>query len=471
MTNYYKKSVEGSSTLDTAELAVENSSANVVTTEADIVSGTDKISDNAPETEDALKEQLREEQLQEPSLETRILMENEEAETLTDYISEEFYKSLPIELQQFLNLYEGRDRDIVFLSIIGVFSSLLPNVRGIYRGEVHFPNLYIQIIAPPASGKGKMKVGLKLFDRLIKRITKDHKDFRIPGNSSSIMVIDKLNKLKGYGNLMFETEADSISGIRKNEWGDFSDILRKAAQHEEIMISRKGDKIDINCDIPRLSMLISGTPSQLAPLINSVDNGLFSRFIFYAFKDITGWGFYSTQPQQEYVMKIVEDFFEGKFLKMLESKTAFRFSDEQQQNFDTFFSEITREILEINPKLLPSVERLGYITFRIMMMLTILEKDDLQENNVISDNAFRSALLLVPTLVEHIIITSTIYGNKVVIADRLTKFLEKLPDEFTLAELKETNNLGSASTIDKNLKLLVEQSKLEKIRQGHYKKV
>lgn len=497
--------VEGFSTQDTAKIAVENNSANDLTPEADIVSGTNEISNDVPEIDEVInkdsQEQLivveeqdssnvvencnadlelpnsyyQQKQEERDQYESVVVNVEETKKDVTyisdDYVSEEFYNSLPNELQNFLDLYVGREKDIVFLSVLGVFSSLLPNVRGFYRGEIHHPNLFIQIIAPPASGKGKMKLGLRVFDKVIKQITKDNKDFRIPGNSSSVRVIEKLNEMHGFGNLMFETEADSISGTQKNEWGNFSDILRKAAQHENISISRKGNNVDINCEYPRLSLLISGTPDQLAPLIKSIDNGLFSRFVYYAYKDVSNWAFYKEQPNHVECMKILEDFFESKYLKMQESKITFRFSDEQQQNFDTFFADIAIDIISINPKLLSSVERLGYITFRIMMMFTLLDKDNFVENDEISENAFNSALLLVPILLEHIIKTSTIYSVKSVTNDRLKMFFDKLPDNFTSAELKISKNLGSSSTIDKNLKALVEMQKLEKVKHGVYNKI
>ncbi|HAO05422.1 MAG TPA: hypothetical protein DCQ50_00250 [Chryseobacterium sp.] len=42
------------------------------------------------------------------------------------------------------------------LSSLGILSNCLPNIKGNYDGDSVYPNLYILIIAPPASGKGVM---------------------------------------------------------------------------------------------------------------------------------------------------------------------------------------------------------------------------------------------------------------------------------------------------------------------------
>ena len=89
-----------------------------------------------------------------------------------------------------------------------------------------------------------------------------------------------------HGLLIMESEADTLSNMLNNDWSNYSDVLRKAFHHEPISISRKIEKIFEEINQPKLSMVISGTPNQLQPLIKSKDNGLFSRFIVYSFDEI-----------------------------------------------------------------------------------------------------------------------------------------------------------------------------------------
>ncbi|NCP53420.1 MAG: DUF3987 domain-containing protein, partial [Flavobacteriales bacterium] len=44
---------------------------------------------------------------------------------------------------------------------------------------------------------------------------------------------------------------------------------------------------EVEC--PQLAITLSGTPAQVPKLIASAEDGLFSRFIFYAFKADIVW--------------------------------------------------------------------------------------------------------------------------------------------------------------------------------------
>ena len=63
----------------------------------------------------------------------------------------------------------------------------------------------------------------------------------IPANNSSARVIQHLKEGDGHG-IFCETEADSMGNVLKQDWGSYSDLLRKAAHHEPISYSRKANK-------------------------------------------------------------------------------------------------------------------------------------------------------------------------------------------------------------------------------------
>ena len=64
--------------------------------------------------------------------------------------------------------------------------------------------------------------------------------FFIPANSSSAMVIKHLLESGGMG-VICETEADTLGNILKNDWSNYSDLLRKVFHFEPISYSRKSN--------------------------------------------------------------------------------------------------------------------------------------------------------------------------------------------------------------------------------------
>ena len=87
--------------------------------------------------------------------------------------SNEAYENLPELLKNLVKDFDGREKDVVLLSSLGVLSNCLPNLNGFYNKKAHYPNLYTMIIAPPASGKGSMNYASILIDRIHqKKLTK-----------------------------------------------------------------------------------------------------------------------------------------------------------------------------------------------------------------------------------------------------------------------------------------------------------
>src|SRR5690606_1677875 len=115
-----------------------------------------------------------------------------------------------------------RERDMILLSSLGVVSNALPQVFGKYAGVDVSANLYVMILAPPASGKGVINHSRLLIDKIdehifnkSKKAQKDWKERKregdteigdypplqvkvIPGNISSADLYEKL-KNSHYG--------------------------------------------------------------------------------------------------------------------------------------------------------------------------------------------------------------------------------------------------------------------------------
>lgn len=114
------------------------------------------------------------------------------------------------------------------------------------------------------------------------------KMFLIAGNNSGTGVLENLIEADGIG-LICETEADTVSTAIGTEHGHWSDTLRKCHDHERLAFNRRTNHEYRECDESYLSVLLSGTPAQVKPLIPSAENGLFSRQLFYFMPPIDEW--------------------------------------------------------------------------------------------------------------------------------------------------------------------------------------
>src|SRR5690554_8206625 len=109
------------------------------------------------------------------------------------------------------------------------------------------------------------------------------------------MMMQILQDNDGRG-IICETEADAMSGANKQDWGNYSHIMRAAFHHEKISAARKTNRELLEIKHPQLAVALSGTPAQVPKLIASAEDGLFSRFIFYAFKNEIVWQDPSPRP-------------------------------------------------------------------------------------------------------------------------------------------------------------------------------
>src|SRR5690606_17371949 len=95
-------------------------------------------------------------------------MENQNKVVERKLLEDNLYNRLPEVLQTITEPFNGRERDIVLLSSLGVLSNCIPNVYGIYDGDSVYPHLFVIIIAPPASGKGVMNHSRLLIEKIHK---------------------------------------------------------------------------------------------------------------------------------------------------------------------------------------------------------------------------------------------------------------------------------------------------------------
>ena len=234
----------------------------------------------------------------------------------TPLIPNELYALMPDILRNGAAVFSQlRERDVFLTGALSILSGCLPGVKGVYDGQEVFPNLYSFTIAPAASGKGALKFAKMLADTYHQTVLQSSKDSEaqykteiaehkarekakgkkdtsveeahrsnptfkvifIPANTSYAKILSHLEQNEGFG-IICETEADTMGNVFKQDWGGYSDMLRKAFHHERISSSRKTNNEFIEVDNTQLSVALSGTPGQVVGIICSSEDGLFSRF-------------------------------------------------------------------------------------------------------------------------------------------------------------------------------------------------
>lgn len=415
-------------------------------------------------------------------------------------ISKDIFEALPEDLKSITDGYHGREKDIVLLSSIGVLSSCLPNVYGLYDGNDVYPNLYVIVVAPPASGKGVMGHSRKLIDPIHNKIQKksrlDHEEcvkekrknkeddkdcpqFQVkisPANTSTSELYTYLGR-SNHGLLIIETEADTMSSMFENGWSDYSPVLRKVFHHEPISISRKMEKIYEDIKEPKLSMVITGTPNQLEPLLKTKGNGLFSRFIIYSFDEMGEFKNVFDPEKREYKSQF--DLLGQEILEMYgvlckrKDCLEFKFTEEQQNNFYDKIKPLRDDIIENHSEgFISNLYRHGLICFRVAMVLSaIRNRNNLGKLSVLEcdDVDYNLAIELTITLLSHsqyIYDSFSDYGLPILDYE----LLDALDNEFTSKDAYEVAKKLDMKkrTVDDKFKQWLKKRLIKRVSRGVY---
>ena len=305
-------------------------------------------------------------------------------------------------------------RDIMLLgALTAMGASMERYVRCPYAGKYQSPCLQSFIVAPSASGKGILSLirllvepihdelrqqvveGVKAYkkekaaydvmgkDRAKVEVpqTPKNKMFLISGNNTGTGILQNIMDANGTG-LICETEADTISAAIGSEYGHWSDTLRKAFDHDRLSYNRRTDQEYREVKKSYLSVLLSGTPAQVKPLIPSTENGLFSRQLFYYMHGIWAWvdQFESGEADLEAIFTGIGMEWKQKLDLLKEHGLhTLRLTDEQKQEFNALFSDLFfRSGLANDNEMSSSIVRLAVNACRIMAevaMLRALECD------------------------------------------------------------------------------------------------
>ena len=425
------------------------------------------------------------------------------------FISDDIYGHLPEHLKKACAHFEGRERDVFLIASLTALSGYFSNVKGSYDRKLVYPNLYSFIIANAASGKSAAKYA-KVFGKehhqQLKNSTQEamteyrkakadydkskHSKkttniqepelpkqlmFFIPGDTSEASLVGHIADNLGKG-CVFETEADTISGANKQEWGGFSPVLRKNFHHEDISRSRKTDNEFTEITNSRFSFLTTGTPDQVNKLIPNAEDGLYSRFLFYTYSIPIEWRDTYTRDIGDsldvVLSKLGESFYKNH--KNGEER-SFRLTPEQGRKLDTTFKEQIKKM-----KAKGSTEeaysvlfRLGLMAYKLAMILSAMESKDTEIECSDKTIDLSIKLILEVFLVNSVNLLKRMSKSTAPSLPRDIALLDSLPVEFGRKQaLEQAASMGIKNrTADTMLSTLVKQQIIAKHQHGVYRKV
>jgi hypothetical protein len=421
------------------------------------------------------------------------------------------YQVLPDLLKNPTEMFElPIEKDVLLISMLTVLSGVLPNVSGTYFNKPLSPHLYAFFVAPAGTGKGIiewskylaqpihdeiLQQSLNAKEDYIKELNDYHsmsksqrlgsyppnepafKTHFLPANSSASAFLKSLQSNNNCG-FLFETEADVLSNTLKQEWGAFNYLLRGAFHHETASMNRNQEYLELKN--LRLGVLLSGTPDQVVRLLPSVEDGLFSRFSYYYFEDDVKF----RDPFISFRDNNFVDFFNQCGSKVYElyqfmlsqyKPFNFRYTKIQAQKFtETFNDMLQKNNLLIGNNIIASIKRLGVITFRISMILSVLRMHEkkVYDNPInCTETDFEISLALATALESHAIyIFRTIPSNQ--LSGQRLQLYESLPENFNRQDyLKIAKELDiKDKAAEKYIKIMVD-SKLLLHNHNDYKKI
>ena len=414
----------------------------------------------------------------------------------------------------------SEDADMLLLGSLTCLSACLPGVSGVYGERRVYPNLFLFVAAPASSGKGRLtlcqRLVLPVHQSLRRLYMQEYEAYQqelaryqtegrknggfppqeppvrmliLPANSSSTAVFQTLNDNGGSG-LIFETEGDTLTQTFRSEHGNYSDGLRKAFHHENISYNRRANREYVDIAEPRLSVVLSGTPRQVLSLIPDAENGLASRFLFYGIRIRPHWADVFACSEDETLDarfdRLGQRFFH--FYERLQQSDAIRFvfTPEQVSRFNDFFAHRQDEYYRLlGESFVPSIRRLGLITYRVAMILSTLRLMELRHDEVFpslltcSDTDFDTALRMATVLLAHSarihtqLMPTRLPSDMSDAAQLRRQFFDSLPAVFTRPDAVRFGKLLSLSErqVDKCLRQWMDASRVQRRDRGQYAKL
>lgn len=355
--------------------------------------------------------------------------------------SEIIFNNLPDILRTIVASGEnGSEKSLLLFCSIVLVSGVLPNYETKYDDGVYESNLCGYIVGPFGSGKGKLVKVAKIIEPIDEQRRALAENLRkiedgkfsvcrcesscnceqsvgelsliLAGNTTK-SALHKFLKDNFERGMIIESEADTLTVAISKDHGSFKDSLRKCSEHEPISsLTRQDGNIRVNR--PCLTVAITSTPKQLRRFISDVEDGLFSRFLFFKlastpeFKNVFRISSKNSSEIYESV-SVLLDWLYNELLQFRKQPIEFHFTEEQQIMFVELFGQIKAEYMKLyGDEMVGVVHRLGVMFTRISMILTMVRifdfnrtRVELSEKLYCSDIDFETVQTMVDTFIEN----------------------------------------------------------------------
>jgi hypothetical protein len=362
-----------------------------------------------------------------------------------DPFPEKVFSDLPAVLHETCGFWSRKHkRDVFLTSSLGLLSGCLPNLHGYWGADVPAavrPNLFTTFVAGASGGKSAGNFARKLVRGVADRVkeqsrnaVKKWKDeraaaetagepfdvprppdrsFYVPADVSATHLLDTLSKQDGRG-VIYSSEIDTLADALGQDWGGFDSFLRKAYHHEADAKGRRSDGT-ISVVNPSVSLVLGGTAKGFTNLIQSPENGLYSRLCLYYFEAYDPWE--DQTPTKEGDRRLERfDALSGRVADLWSTLKG-RPDPLQFQITDTHWTQIREALQPMHRRvqeggfthLISVPRRAGLWAFRIAMVLTALRAHDngapLRRLDTVeaTDTDVNAALRIAETYADHAI--------------------------------------------------------------------
>ena len=441
---------------------------------------------------------------------------------------------LPVTIQRTLEgQHSAEERDKTILADLDLLAIVQPNVYGIYGEKRVYTPFYLFVLGPAGiSHKGTIDDIKHLLTPIVRSMQKQYyaqlaeykeqhaewearkvqrkrgdtsaepepeeptfRSLFISADSSAAAFKQDLYNFGGRG-IVFSTEADTLTQVLTQEWGQFTDTLRLAFHHEDITSTRTKDKQHIIIEEPQLGLLVTCTPDQVVELLSPKqnENGTSSRDLFYCTRGNMEWcdPFASKEPAADRYREIGESVKQmyDLLIRRNNSRIQILLTDEQKQAFNEHFKPLLPEQIGLyGVEFAAFIVRIALVAFRMMMVLSTLRNfehgriaDPQQQAFVCSDDDYHTAMIIIDCLLAH---TAYVYNTLLRPGDdnqlsiqpmkpREQQLLLTLPGEFTTKQFEQTAKTLNIplKTAQRYLGCLISRYQLiERTSHGHYAKV
>lgn len=317
-------------------------------------------------------------------------------------------------------------QEFLMLSSLVAFGSEFDNVTFDYGRDLNqHLQLYLVGIAPSGGGKGNLTTTKRLFKKIEDKkvalsaearkewlqaqsegkdtLPPPNKMFFLPGDTTAAALINDAQANGGSG-LIMESELDIITKSNSSKFGNFTPFLRTNFSGEPYSSSRKMNNECIKINDSHISFAVTCTPNQLHGLFNetSIENGTFSRFLFYHLATERKWqDAFTTNINADKILELQRRIDALDFVANARPKKV-TISQEQRQDINTFLESTFNDYSKIYPAETDScIFRMGLIGIRVATIYTILEHEEqilpdtflLSANSIDFAKEFVSAML------------------------------------------------------------------------------